>query len=393
MHTGGVLKITDIGRDRYSRLRLIPWWEQGRLENASIMVAGMGALGNEVAKNLAQLGIGSLFLVDFDYVETSNLTRSVLFREEDEGQKKVDVAACRLAEINPDVRIYPFHGDVIWDIGLGVFRRMDVVIGCLDNREARLAINRACWKVSKPWVNGAIQELMGTAEVFIPPKTACYECNFTEMDYRLINLRYSCPLLKREDIITGKIPTVPTISSIIGGLQVQEALKILHGMGKGGVGYTFAGMTNNFFTSEYSRNERCMSHETYGKIVELNETSKKLTPRKLLEIDGSHNGLGIVELDREIVCGLKCKKCGRKCDIMKPLGKVTMNDGTCKSCGSLMDIKMTHTVRADDGMADMTIAEIGLPLLHIIAVRKGRSYNYYEVTGDMKRVFKKREVR
>lgn len=388
MKTEGVLEITDSDRDRYSRLRLIPWWEQEKLKNASILVAGIGALGNEVAKNLAQLGVGSLFLADFDYVEKSNLTRSVLFREEDEGKKKVDVAAVRLAEINPDVRVCPFHGDIIWDLGLGVFRRMDVVIGCLDNREARLAVNRACWKVSRPWVNGAIQEIMGTAEVFIPPKTACYECNFTEMDYRLINLRYSCPLLKREDIIAGKIPTVPTISSIIAGLQVQEALKILHGMGAGGAGYTFVGMTNNFFSSEYSRNERCMSHETYGKIVELKETSKKLTPGKLLEIDGSHKGQGAVELDREIVCGLACKKCGREYKIMKPLGKVTVSDGTCKNCGSLMDVKMTHTIRADNGMADMTLAEIGLPLLHIMAVRKGRSHRYYEVSGDEKEVFK-----
>ena len=80
-------------------------------------------------------------------------------------------------------------------------RDVDVVIGCLDNREARLWVNRCCWKVGTPWVDGGIQEISGVAKVFVPPDSACYECAMTENDYRLISLRYSCPLLKREDLL------------------------------------------------------------------------------------------------------------------------------------------------------------------------------------------------
>jgi hypothetical protein len=105
------------------------------------------------------------------------------------------------------------NGNVIADLGLGVYEEMDVVIGCLDNREARLWINRQCWKVGTPWVDGAIQEISGVVKVFVPPDSACYECGMTERDYQLINLKYSCPLLKREDIAEGKVPTAPTISS------------------------------------------------------------------------------------------------------------------------------------------------------------------------------------
>ena len=108
-----------------------------------------------------------------------------------------------MRDINPDVKITPIHGNVITDIGLGLFREVDVVIGALDNREARLWVNRSCWKVTRPWIDGGIQEISGVAKVFVPPDGACYECAMTENDYRLINLRYSCPLLKREDLMAG----------------------------------------------------------------------------------------------------------------------------------------------------------------------------------------------
>ena len=139
--------------DRYSRLRLIPWWRQEKLQAAKVLVVGAGALGNEVLKNLALLGVGETIVIDFDEVEPSNLSRSVLFRAEDGGRPKAEVAARRAMEINPEVRIQPIRGDVITDLGLGVFRDVDVVIGCLDNREARLWVNRQCWKVTTPWVD------------------------------------------------------------------------------------------------------------------------------------------------------------------------------------------------------------------------------------------------
>src|SRR5262249_23038157 len=124
--------------DRYGRLRLIPWWRQERLAAARVLVVGAGALGNEVLKNLALLGVGTTRVIDLDDVEPSNLSRSVLFRASDGGRSKAEVAAERAREINPEVAVIPVQGDVITDLGLGHFADADVVIGCLDNREARL---------------------------------------------------------------------------------------------------------------------------------------------------------------------------------------------------------------------------------------------------------------
>ena len=132
------------------------------------MVVGAGALGNEVIKNLALMGIGNLFIVDFDKIEAANLSRSILFREGDNNRSKAEIAAARAKSINPDVHVQYMNGDVTSQLGLGIIRRMDVVIGCLDNREARLAVNRFCYWVNKPWVDGAIQELLGLMRVFVP---------------------------------------------------------------------------------------------------------------------------------------------------------------------------------------------------------------------------------
>src|SRR5207302_11202196 len=91
----------DDADDRFARFRLISWWDQQRLARAKVVLIGVGALGNEVLKNLALLGVGSVFLADLDRVEDSNLSRSVLFRAEDRGRPKVEAAAERAAARDP----------------------------------------------------------------------------------------------------------------------------------------------------------------------------------------------------------------------------------------------------------------------------------------------------
>src|ERR1043166_4976264 len=129
---------------RFDRFKLISWWDQQRLARARVLVVGAGALGNEIIKNLALLGVGNLFIADMDRIENSNLSRSVLYREKDNGTLKATAAARAAKEIYPEIKATAFNGNIVHDLGLGVFHWADVVIGGLDNREARLAINRAC---------------------------------------------------------------------------------------------------------------------------------------------------------------------------------------------------------------------------------------------------------
>src|SRR6185437_13466903 len=93
------------GGDPFDRFRLISWWDQAKLSNAKVLVVGAGALGNEIIKNLALLGVGNLFVADLDLIENSNLSRSILFRESDNGAFKAEVAARRAKEIFPALNV------------------------------------------------------------------------------------------------------------------------------------------------------------------------------------------------------------------------------------------------------------------------------------------------
>jgi adenylyltransferase/sulfurtransferase len=355
--------------DRYSRLRLIPWWRQERLAAARVLVVGAGALGNEVLKNLALLGVGTTLVIDLDCVEDSNLSRSVLFRTEDGGQPKAVVAARRASEINPDVKFFPLRGDVITDVGLGVFADVDVVIGCLDNREARLWVNRQCWKVGTPWVDAGIQEIQGVVKVFVPPDSACYECGMTSRDYQLLNLRYSCPLLRREEILEGKVPTAPTIASMMAALEVQEALKLIHGLPvAAGSAYVFNGVGNQFYTTQLPFRDDCLSHETYPeptplefgnqcKVSELFEAARaSLTPPHSLA------------LDRDLVASLHCPRCDWKSDVYRPRTRVKMSEALCPNCREPARPELVSAISDDSPLAARTLAEVGIPAYDIVRV-------------------------
>ena len=324
--------------DRYSRLKLIGWWDQRKLATSHVLVVGSGALGNEVLKNLALVGIGRITLIDFDTIQHSNLSRSVLFRSEDAGQAKALVAARVVREMNPDCRIDPIVGDVTTDIGLGLVRDCDVIVCCVDNREARLWINRMCWKVGTPWIDGGIQEINGVAKVFRPPDGACYECAMTERDYQLIQLRYSCPLLKLEEMQQGKVPTAPTIASIIGGLQAQEALKLIHELPTDvGSAMVFNGVANQFYKTKYPFREDCLSHEFYDPITELDLSADDRVDDLFSEVTRMVGGeCQALELDRDFLIRLECANCELSKEINRPRSSVDMKQAICGECSDVM---------------------------------------------------------
>ena len=385
------LKSSDFEEDRYGRLRLIPWWDQDRLKNATIMVVGAGAIGNELVKNLTLLGIGKILIYDMDSIESTNLTRSILFRAKDVGRYKAEVAAERVHEINPDVKTKAFVSNIIDDVGLGVFRRMDVVLGGLDNREARLAINQACYHVNKPWIDGAIEALNGFARVFVPGNGACYECTMTETDWMLINKRKSCTLLTHQQMSEGKIPTTPTSSSVIAGIQVQEMLKLLHS-DRGlptlaGKGFVFNGLTHDSFVVEYQQKDDCMSHDIYDAVVEKPWSVRTMTLRELLgNIQADLGEKAVIDFDRDIATRAHCS-CGNIKDLYSPVHKLKGESLVCPECGATMQFDTIHTIHGDEDFLDKTLYEIGIPPLHIICGRVGMNALYYEFTADRAEIF------
>lgn len=378
------LVITDPDTDRYHTFSYISWWKQEVVRDATALVVGAGALGNEVIKNLALMGIGHLIIADFDTIEDSNLSRSILFRASDRGRRKVDAAAERVREINPDVKVMTWHGNINHGLGSGVFRNVDVIIGCLDNREARLSIDRIAMSVGRPWVDGAIQELMGICRVFWPAKGgANYECTLTERDYQLISLRYSCPILARENVLQGKVPTTPTSASIVAAFQTQEALKIIHGMEiEPGIALLINGLTNDVYKTEYPViTDRI--HPELGPIIELKEArSDQTTLGQLLAIAKKELGDGaVLEFSTELIISMTDPATGETEPVFKRMVSLTENALTGTS-GSQKQMELTYRITGEEDFLDKTLAEIDQPPMTIIRARNGDQSAYLEITGD-----------
>lgn len=331
------------------------------------------------------VGVGEIHVIDFDEIQHSNLSRSVLFRAEDAGKSKADVAADFARNLNPDCQLYPVNGDVMADIGLGLVREMEVVICCVDNREARLWINRMCWKVGTPWIDGGIQEINGVTKVFTPLDGPCYECGMTERDYQLIQLRYSCPLLKLEDMQQGKVPTAPTIASIIGGMQTQEALKLIHGLDTdAGSAMVFNGVANKFYKTKYPFREDCLSHEYYDGILE-SSLSNDCTVSQLFSwvAEKTESECEAIELDRDFLTSLVCRNCDKNETINQPRSSVGMSRAICEGCGEVMTPETLNEVNSG-AMIERKLSEIGIPKNDIVKVRTNRQVEYVLLCGGEK---------
>jgi molybdopterin/thiamine biosynthesis adenylyltransferase len=380
-----VLDVDD-EHDRYHRQSLITWWDQALLAGSSVLVVGAGALGNELVKNLVLMGVGRIIVVDIDHIENSNLARCVFFRLEDEGRPKAEVLAERAAELNADVEIIPVVGDIRMTVGLSLFAEVDVVLGGLDNREARLFVNQACWKASTPWIDGAIEGLMGVVRVFIPPDTACYECTLSERDHELMAARRTCAMLTREEMLAGKTPTTATSSSVIAGMQAQEAIKLLHAERLGppvlaGAGFQFVGLTHDSYVVRYGRREDCMSHDTYGlddaRVVDHDARFGEILKLAQKELGGD----AILELEHELVLGGSCQRCGHYEDIRRPVDALTSGSGLCTSCANPWKLEFTHTIDEQSSLLTCNASDLGLPPGDVVVGRSGLERCFFALAG------------
>jgi molybdopterin/thiamine biosynthesis adenylyltransferase len=298
------------------------------------------------------------------------------------------VAAAPAPLSYPGLSMQHFNGNVVYDLGLGVFRWADLVLGGLDNREARLAINRNCWKVNRPWIDGAIEQIQGCARVFIPDGP-CYECTMSERDWQVLQKRRSCNLLSRSEMEGGKTPTTPTISAIIAGIQCQEAVKLLHELPTiGGRGWIFDGHSTEAYQVAYQRKPDCYSHDTLPEIRTLKAGIATLTAGQLL--DEARQLLGPrteLDLGRDILEKLVCSKCGREESLFMSLGRAQADLAHCPACpDARREVVTFHTIRGVEPFLDRPLAEIGVPPWDIITARNGVRAVGLELAGDARAV-------
>ena len=215
----GVSDLSEKELDRYSRqvmLEEIGYQGQLKLKQASVCVVGVGGLGNPIVARLTAMGVGKIRIVDRDVIELSNLHRQTMFNEDDVGQVKVETAAKKLRKLNPDVVIEELPVSINDYTALDVVDGCDVVIDALDSVNARYSLNKACIEKKIPFVTGAAVGVTGQSFTILPNESACYHCLF--------------PALDEDSMPTCSIEGVhPSILSIIGGIEVSEAVKIITG--------------------------------------------------------------------------------------------------------------------------------------------------------------------
>ena len=163
-------------RDLYNRQFRLEGWSQSIVKNSRVLIAGVGGLGCEIAKNLAMLGVGHLDLVDLDVIEHSNLNRQVLFIDAKMGQPKAEAAAKMLKKINPNITIKGYSTS-LERLDPEIYNAADVIIGGLDSMNARLNLNAQAVRFKKPLIDGGVSGYHGHFYTIFPYENACYECN------------------------------------------------------------------------------------------------------------------------------------------------------------------------------------------------------------------------
>ena len=341
---------------RHARHRMIDWFDQDRLAASAVAVIGAGAIGNEVCKNLALLGVGSITVWDRDRVELHNLTRSVLFREADVGRWKAEVVAARTAELDPAVRVEAVCADVVATLRPSRLAGFDAVFGCLDNFEARLRLNELCLIAGVDLVDGAIDSRRASVEHFpfsAGRRLGCYECGLPPSAYQRIAQRYSCGGMRRAGLVERKVPTTIVTSALAGAVMVSWGLR----MGRGDAARPAAArrvlvdaIDARTSVSTIVRNDAC---PCCGPLP--GETLPRLSwhAGEPLRVDDAAGALR-VRLPEAVVFGARCAACGADARGALPIGSRMRTHDTdarrCTRCG--------EEAVAADGRDTATLAEL-----------------------------------
>lgn len=325
--------------DKYDRLKRIPNWSQEKLAQAKVAVFGCGALGNEVLKNLALLGVGNIWVVDYDTIEKHNLTRSVLFRESDIGRYKAEVVAERVKELNPDSQVHPILGKLEFAFGRGLLREMDVAFGCLDSVGARREINKRCYFAGVPWIDGGINHQFGNVALFDPrvPETACYRCQMDKSAWARLNERYSCGFLN-DRYEEPKLATTIMTSSVIAAYQVEVAVQLLlfeeSNLKPGQKIFLPVSNPIGFQTVTFSLDPECPDHSS----IPVREGLPAHRFRINNSVEGVAEALKLsnqwkLKLPFDFLWKFTCTNCQSNEYIGKPVKEVKRHQTQCPHCG------------------------------------------------------------
>jgi adenylyltransferase/sulfurtransferase len=279
---------------RYSRHLIMP--ELGipgqlKLKNASVLLIGAGGLGAPLGLYLAAAGIGRIGLVDFDVVDHTNLHRQVIHGTKDVGRKKLESAADRMRDINPNVKLELHEVALTSENALEILKYYDIIVDGTDNFPTRYLVNDACVLLGKPNVYGSIFRFEGQATVFAFPGGPCYRCSYPEPPPP--GLVPSCA----EGGVLGILP------GVIGVIQATEAVKLILGIGEPLVGrlLRYDALEMRFREYKVRRDPECPvcgDHPTITQLIDYHRFCG--IPQQVANSEPLKGELDVVEVKQKI---------------------------------------------------------------------------------------------
>ncbi|MFH1032233.1 MAG: HesA/MoeB/ThiF family protein [Chloroflexota bacterium] len=209
--------LTERERQRYERQMMIRGFgEEGqeKLKRAKVVIAGGGGLGSPASIYLTAAGVGTLRIIDHDKVELSNLNRQILHWDKDVGRAKVESAAEKLSQLNPNVKVEAVKEKIDESNINRMVAGYDVIIDAMDNLPTRYLLNKAAIENKIPFIHGAVYGLEGRVMTILPGESACLRCIYRGL------------------IPQEKFPVIGVTPAVIGCIQATEAIKCIVGIGK-----------------------------------------------------------------------------------------------------------------------------------------------------------------
>jgi molybdopterin/thiamine biosynthesis adenylyltransferase len=354
---------------------ILAGYDPERLRAGKVLVAGLGALGQNLVQNLALLGVGRLMLVDFDVFEGHNATRSPFFptpaEKERFGTGKAVIVAHRAAQVSTAACAEVYYSDrLIQVLGDGAVSWADVVVAAVDSLTARAWLAERCRLLGKPMIEGGFSGPDFNLSAFAgQPGTVCYRCGRPERDSSM-----SCTAYALTAEAMAIVPAIQTSAAVLGGYQAEQVVQLLHGRTER-LGYRSYGNVRRetLQTAQLPVGSACPGiHQPEPIIGMLRDVTADTTLKDLLSAVARQFGHGRIWLSEAVIPSSSCTTCLVPCHV-RATESAWMADPRCASCGGPWPVAedyMPDSVR-EISTGDSLSADLAGTIVHDLGLHAG----------------------
>jgi len=363
------------------RLRRDPSRPRGK----RVLVVGCGNIGSQLVPLVARMkGIGMLILVDCDGYEESNLS-SQSISSSDIGRAKAFVQARIARKLNPRLRVLAIHARLEC-VPLG-WLRSDVMLACLDSKEARRCANEIAWRLGTPLIDAGIEAsgLLARVNIYRPAANQpCLECAWDRRDYAQLPVKHPCD--------AGLGPSTPTgapacLGALAAALQALECLKILAGdLSNAGKQILIEAGTHRHFLTGFSMHPKCRFNHAGWNASKISRTPAQLSVGAALRL-ASDAGASLTFAGMHLARQLDCPGCGFSPRVYRLEERLSRRERICPQCGQDLLVAGFHsqsqlkTKEVEPVLAARSLASLGLRGGDFISIKGSQRESFYELGG------------